>query len=112
MYVVLEYACENHILSFDCEKNNFPFKKIKIKRVFYGREFYDITCPEYFLDHHVICNSKSRQAQVFNIVKSMCQNEKQCQIKVSKDILLTGDVDDYCPNVSRYLKVDFDCVSL
>lgn len=40
----------------------------------------------------------------------MCNNETQCQIKVSKNVLLTGDVDEYCPGVSRYLQLDYNCV--
>lgn len=72
---------------------------------FYGRDDTKI-CRHPVLPYEAYC--RGEEDDVLKKVQNLCDGENECSIAVKDGLLLQKGV-QLCPNVYKYLKVDYMC---
>ena len=96
------YGCESKQLSIKCKNRS---NKLVIVNSFYGRDDTKI-CRHPVLPYEAYC--RGQEDLILEKVQNLCNGENGCSIAVKDGLLLRkGTV--LCPNIYKYLKVDYIC---
>eukprot|EP00057_Strongylocentrotus_purpuratus_P029944 XP_780283.3 PREDICTED: uncharacterized protein LOC574792 [Strongylocentrotus purpuratus] len=99
-------ACDDQLLELSCAVNEIGY--LKIENVFYGRREDGKHCPHRWSNHTYDTNCAADTSTLVNLVKEKCENERQCSVDVTSDILDSLSADP-CQGELKYLEVEYTC---